>query len=137
MIPRGLRNNNPGNIRQSSTTYKGEISPSKDKEFKQFETVSYGYRAMFVALHYYHSNLGLKSIRKMISRWAPPSENDTESYIRTVSRLSNHDPDKTIDLQNRNLMLGIVAAMSKVENGQDAVISDVIEGWKLYKADRK
>ncbi len=73
----------------------------------------------------------------MINRWAPPSENDTGSYIRTVSRLSNHDPDKTIDLQNRNLMLGIVAAMSKVENGQDAVISDVIEGWKLYKADRK
>ena len=44
-LPRGLRNNNPGNIRNSSTVWVGEITPSKDKSFKQFKSMAYGYRA--------------------------------------------------------------------------------------------
>lgn len=46
-LPRGLRNNNPGNIRRNSDVFQGEIRPSKDKSFKQFETMPYGYRAIF------------------------------------------------------------------------------------------
>lgn len=45
--PRGLRNNNPGNIRLSSTKYQGEVQPSQDTAFKQFESMAYGYRAIF------------------------------------------------------------------------------------------
>lgn len=39
-MSRGLRNNNPGNIRNSSTVWIGEVTPSNDKSFKQFKSIS-------------------------------------------------------------------------------------------------
>ena len=53
-LSRGYRNYNPGNIRISNTRYKGEVVPSQDTAFKQFQSMEYGYRAMFVLLHYYY-----------------------------------------------------------------------------------
>ena len=73
-MSRGLANCNPGNIRQSKVRYKGEVRPSRDPAFKQFESLAWGYRAIFVLLHTYRVRHGLRSIREMISRWAPPSE---------------------------------------------------------------
>lgn len=65
-LPRGLRNNNPGNIRINSDLFQGEVRPSKDKSFKQFETMAYGYRAVFRILSNYYRNYKLDTIRKMI-----------------------------------------------------------------------
>lgn len=135
MTPRGLRNNNPCNIRICKTIYEGEIIPSKDKAFKQFRTMAYGYRAAFVLLHYYYYKLKLKTIRKMLNRWAPPTENNTDAYIQNVSTDTDYYPDREIDITDGDLMVRIVAAMSKVENGQAAVLADVIAGWNLYNAD--
>lgn len=136
MAPRGIRNNNPCNIRLSRTAYKGEIIPSRDKAFKQFESMAYGYRAVFVTLHYYHTKLGLKTIRRMISRWAPPSENNTGSYVRYVSDAAHYDCDTTVDIKDKNLMVKIVSAMSFVENGLKANPADVMSGYEMYKRDR-
>ena len=66
-LTRGLRNNNPGNIRINGDLFQGEVRPSKDKSFKQFETMAYGYRAMFVILRNYIRNYKLDTIRKMIA----------------------------------------------------------------------
>ena len=87
-MSRGLSNCNPGNIRQSKVRYKGEVQPSRDPAFKQFESLAWGYRAVFVLLHTYRVRHGLRTVRGMISRWAPPVENHTEAYIRApvVSR---------------------------------------------------
>ena len=68
-LPRGLRNNNPGNIRINDDLFQGEIRPSKDKSFKQFTTMAYGYRAMFKILSNYFKNYKLDTIRKLITRW--------------------------------------------------------------------
>ena len=84
-MSRGLANNNPGNIRRSKVRYKGEVQPSRDPAFKQFESPAWGYRAVFMLLHTYRVRHGLRTIREMISRWAPPSENHTEAYIRAVA----------------------------------------------------
>ena len=84
-IPKQQPNNNPGNIRLDGVHWKGEKEPSTDKEFKQFETMAWGYRAMFQCLNTYYSKHGLDTIRKMISRWAPETENATENYIKAVS----------------------------------------------------
>ena len=81
-MSRGLSNRNPGNIRQSAVRYKGEVRPSRDPAFKQFESMPWGYRAIFILLDTYRIRHGLETIRGMISRWAPPSENHTEIYIR-------------------------------------------------------
>ena len=131
-MSRGLRNNNPGNIRRSRVRYKGEVYPSRDPEFKEFSSMAYGYRAMFVLLNSYHKRYGLTTIREMISRWAPPSENFTEGYIRFVAERTGIDADAEVDSRSERDMVPIVAAMSEIENGTKAAMTDVYEGWKLF-----
>lgn len=128
---RGYRNNNPGNIRINGDKFQGEVIPSQDKEFKQFESMSYGYRAIFKILRNYQINYKLNTIRQMISRWAPKNENDTANYISFVSERSGIPADDPIRTDNREMMIRIVAAISKVENGQEADMCDVIDGWEL------
>ena len=130
-IPRGFRNNNPGNIRINGDLFQGEIRPSKDKSFKQFETMAYGYRAIFRILRNYYNNYHLDTIRNMITRWAPPKENHTEKYIQFVSGYSGIPADDPININDREQMIRIVAGMSRVENGREAEMSDVIAGWNL------
>ena len=130
-LPRGLRNNNPGNIRNNNDLFQGEVRPSKDKSFKQFKTMAFGYRAMFKILSNYHKNYKLDTIRKMITRWAPPKENHTEKYIQFVSDYAGIPADDPIDINDREQMIRIVAGMSKIENGRDADMSDVVTGWNL------
>lgn len=131
-MSRGLRNNNPGNIRLSTTRYEGEIEHSDDSEFKQFESMAYGYRAMFRLLYVYQTKYGLNTIRGMISRYAPSSENDTANYVRRVSEWSAIAPDIHITATNRDTMIPLVAAMSRMENGVPANMPDVEEGWQLF-----
>ena len=122
-MSRGLANCNPGNIRQSKVRYKGEVRPSRDPAFKQFESLAWGYRAIFVLLHTYRVRHGLRSIREMISRWAPPSENRTEAYIRAVEALETLDPAT---------MVPVAAAISRVENGSAADPDEIRRGWELF-----
>lgn len=131
VMSRGLDNRNPGNIRRSRVRYRGEVRPSRDPEFKQFESVAWGYRAMFVLLDAYRRRYGLNTVRGMISRYAPPSENDTARYVRTVCEMTGIGPDERIDTRDRAAMVPLVAAMSYVENGVAAVRADVEHGFDL------
>lgn len=131
-MSRGLRNNNPGNIRRSKVHYKGEVRPSRDPDFKEFSSVAYGYRAMFVLLDTYRSRYGLNTIRQMLNRYAPPTENFTEGYVRFVADYTGVMPDEVIDTRSEKDMIPIVAAMSKIENGVAADIADVERGWELF-----
>ena len=134
-MSRGLTNCNPGNIRQSKTRYKGERRPSRDSEFKEFESMAYGYRAMFVLLDTYSRRYGLCTIRKMLNRYAPPSENFTEGYIRFVSAKTGIAPDEIVNSRAARDMVPIVAAMSQIENGTPAVMADVHRGWELFESE--
>lgn len=131
-MSRGLRNNNPGNIRRSRVRYQGEVRPSRDPDFKEFETMAYGYRAMFVLLDTYSSRYGLHTIRSMLNRYAPPEENLTESYIRYVADYSGIMPDEMVDTRSALDMIPIVAAMSRIENGVSANLAEVEQGWSLF-----
>ncbi len=130
-VPRGLRNNNAGNIRLSKTRYLGEVVPSTDKAFKQFKTPAWGYRAIFVLLDSY-SRKGFITLRQMISRYAPASENNTENYIRYVAQNAVVSPEAPLDVNDRNVMILVVAAISRMENGIAADMDDVVEGWELF-----
>lgn len=129
-LPRGLRNNNPGNIRRNNDVFQGEVNPGRDREFKQFKNMAYGYRAVFKILMNYQRIYKLTTIRKMISRWAPENENNTSAYVSLVSEYAGIGPDDMISF-DREQMIRIVAGMSKVENGLEADMSDVIAGWNL------
>lgn len=87
---------------------------------------------MFVLLDTYHKRYGLSTIRQMISRWAPPTENFTDGYIRFVAERTGIDADAPIDSRSERDMVPIVAAMSEIENGAKAVMVDVHDGWQLF-----
>lgn len=131
-LPRGLRNRNPGNIRRSETVYKGEVRPSRDPAFKQFETMAWGYRAIFVLLDTYRIRHGLRTMAEMIARWAPPTENRTGNYVRTVAKRTGIPADRPLDTRDRNTMVPVAAAMSFVENGTEADLREVEKGWELF-----
>ena len=126
-----MRNCNPGNIEINSDKFQGEITPSQDRRFKQFKTMAYGYRAIFKILLAYKQKHGLKTLRQWINRWAPPVENNTEAYIQSVSTNAKVFSDVEIDTNNKDLMCRIVVAISRVENGVPADMSEVEQGYDL------
>ena len=129
MKSRGFRNNNPLNIRHNADNFKGEIK-GRDKSFKTFSSMPYGYRAAFVTLATYLSR-GWNTIETIISKWAPPAENDTEGYIANVENWSGVTRNKELTAIDGADYVLIVAAMSFVENGQNADISAVKDGFNL------
>lgn len=130
---RGLRNNNPGNIRHNGESWRGEVIGT-DKAFKSFSSAPWGYRAMFMLIDNYNRKYGCKTPAQIVGRWAPPTENDTNAYTKTVSELAKVDPAATINTLDQKTMLALVSAMSRVENGIDAVEADVEAGWVLFLA---
>ncbi len=134
-MSRGLRNCNPGNIRRGSFRYKGEKAESSDSAFRQFESMEWGYRAMFVLLHTYSVKHKCCTLREIINRYAPPIENHTENYIRRVACVTHLAPDEDISTTDGAVMTAVVAAMSEVENGVVANMSDIWRGWELFIAD--
>lgn len=83
--PRGIRNNNPGNIRNSERNdWAGEVSKAdkKDNAFEEFKDIPHGVRAMMKLLLKYQRSYNLHSIKELIERWAPRDENDTAAYVR-------------------------------------------------------
>lgn len=131
MAARGLRNNNPGNIRLSRTPWKGEVRPSRDKQFCQFRTMAYGYRALIRLLQNYRRNHGCRTMADFINRWAPPTENNTSGYITRVCREMQVPTTYVPDVNDRATMCAFAAAISQVENGVPAVRTEVEEGWKI------
>ena len=117
MAARGIRNNNPGNIRHGEK-WEGLSDKQTDSSFCVFKTPEYGIRAMAKILLNYQKKYGLKTIKQIISRWAPPNENDTQSYIKSVSAAVGVLPDDEISLNNKNVMMSLIKAIIKHENGE-------------------
>ena len=130
-IPRGVLNNNPGNIRINSDKFIGEIIPSRDGEFKQFDTMAHGYRAIFKILSNYYYKYSLKTIRQMITRWAPPKENHTDKYIKFVANAAGISADETVNIKDMRLMIKLVGGMSKMENGIEPDLREIEDGWYM------
>lgn len=128
--PRGIRNNNPLNIRRSTDVFIGE-KKSDDPAFKQFTSMAYGYRAGLKILTNYYKIYSLRTIRQILGRFAPEQENNTSAYVRLVSVYTGIDPDTVLDYRDKDQMCAIVAAMSRVENGIEADPLQVKAGWDL------
>ena len=138
-IPRGIRNNNPLNIRRSKDKWKGMRAVQSDAQFCQFESLEWGWRAAFWLLTrtYYHK-YRLFTIRAIVTKWAPAIENNTQAYIANVSRLTGIGPDEPIGIPSerpaRWMMVGV--AMAIQENGTESVdYFAMMRGWELCRAD--
>lgn len=112
--PRGIRNNNPLNIRHGSSQWQGMSPEQTDPEFVQFIAPEWGIRAAAVTLRTYRNKYGLNTLAQIIARWAPPTENNTEAYIRSVSSRSGIAPDQVVTDAD---LPALLEAMTKHENG--------------------
>ena len=141
--PRGIRNNNPLNIRHSADQWQGACEEQKDKSFVQFQSTAYGYRAAWKVLQSYYNRFCMQSkpftVRNIIYRWAPPEDNNaTEAYIRKVLQLSgiggkeNLLPPENVDSYHR--LCKLIAAMTCIECGIPLTRVDteaICQGYKL------
>lgn len=126
---RGERNNNPGNIRISSNAWIGKIpiTQNTDKSFEQFDTVENGIRALGKLLIGYAKNYNLTTVRGIVSRYAPPSENVTDAYIRAVADEVNVTPDSKITVTNPTTLFFLTKAIIRHENGRVAYNDSTIQ----------
>ena len=142
---RGIRNNNPLNIRRGTSRWLGRREIVTDKEFEEFTSMAFGYRAAWKLMDTYRLRLRHAgksyTLENIIHRWAPPEDgNDTTAYIRTVIRLLDYKvagrqplPSPT-SKEGHKVFARIIMAMTCVECGirMDEVDKASIEqGWRM------
>ena len=131
-LPRGLRNNNPLNIRVSSTPWQGKIAENTDGAFEQFISIEYGLRAGLVNIRTYIKRDRLDTISVIIPKWAPALDgNDVRAYVRLVSDKSGVQATKRLSYNDRYELCRIVWAMAWVECGQEISFEAVEKAWAL------
>jgi hypothetical protein len=113
--PRGIRNNNPGNIERTSVRWKGMAADqSGDPRFIVFSAPEWGIRAIARILMGDWRE-GQNTIASLIEEWAPPVENDTVAYIRAVGKSCGVDPYRPCNVPA--LLPKIIPAIIRHENG--------------------
>ncbi len=156
-MPRGLRNNNPLNIRRGRSRWMGSKEMVQDVQFCEFEEMKWGFRAAYRLLWTYWKIYGKRTLGDIIMRWCPPTDasNDTGAYIVSVCKrvsermgityyastpLLSPRPKDCSELRREEvhrLWVSIVVAMAEVENGRKAcLLSEGLEqaaeeGYKL------
>ncbi len=130
-LPRGLRNNNPGNIRITKDKWQGLKEKQEDKSFFQFTEMKWGYRALIRTLQNYRKRHGCQTVTDFIQRWAPENENNTAGYINRVCSEMQVPSTYVPDIEDKATMCAFAAAISQVENGVPAVMADIEAGWNL------
>lgn len=129
-IPRGIRNNNPLNIRIGNV-WLGEVREPTDPNFEQFISMVYGVRAGFVLLRRYIRHYHRTTIPQVIAAWAPSTENNTEAYITAVCQMSKISRDETLDYYNQDQMFRLMDAMIFHECGQHISEQHIRDGYRF------
>lgn len=134
---RGVRNNNPLNIRVGQD-WKGEMPDSQkdvdqkaEKEFEVFETPADGFRAAAILLGNYQKKYGLKTVFAMIHRWAPPSENNTTAYCKFVADAMGLSPNDEFDFSDYQMAYPMLRAMAIRETGHAFSDADINRGLEM------
>lgn len=133
--PRGIRNNNPLNIRKGSS-WRGEAKNQTDPAFEQFVSMEYGIRAALRLMRnhisgYDGSRPPMNTLKKLISVWAPPSENNTQRYVDFVSEKCGLSPTQVINQFDKGLMCRIARAMAYYECGVWIDTAKFSSAWDL------
>jgi len=130
-IPRGIRNNNPGNIKKNNVDWDGLSEEQTDNTFFQFTDPIYGIRALTKILLTYRHKYDLKNVWAIINRYAPPSENDTEAYKNFVTKKTGLNMLEEID-NSVEAYLPVVKAIILMENGEQPYDDEIIlQGMNL------
>ncbi len=137
--PRGVRNNNPGNIDFTPrNNWQGQLGLELGvprPRFARFDTPENGIRALAKLLLNYRGKdgmpgvggQGIDTVRETISRWAPGHENDTAAYIAAVARAIGVEPESVIDVRRPQVLRALVVEIIKHENGRQPYADAVID----------
>ncbi len=130
---RGIRNNNPLNLRITSDRWLGRVKPENqtDREYLQFVSPVYGLRAAMRVLRTYRKTRNISTVAGLITRWAPHIENPTNAYIDFVKGKTG-----ITDWEyQKGMVVSLIKAMGEFENGRPLPYqdSDYYEAWELAK----
>lgn len=115
---RGYRNKNPGNIDYvPANMWQGQTGKEPNGRFAIFDSHENGIRALALLLTTYQDRHGLRTVRGIISRWAPSTENNTRAYVYAVAERMNRGPDEQVDLHCYKDMRPMVEAIITHELG--------------------
>lgn len=134
-LPRGIRNNNPLNIRLGDK-WLGLEEEQNDSQFCQFIALRFGLRAGFIILYRYLSRK-IDTTEKIINTWAPSSENNTESYIKAVLKMAWWGRYDRLRFSDKKIMCALVQAMIIVECGQNIDYYLIENGYEMAKKSLK
>lgn len=112
----GYKGCNPLNVRASSDKWRGSIGQS-DNGYVIFSTPMDGIRAAATVIKNYGTKYGINTVRDIVSRYAPASENPTDDYIANVCKGTGYQPDEKLDTKNPEVLKKLVTAMMKQEIG--------------------
>jgi len=123
--PRGIRNNNPGNINYGEfARSQGSTGAEAAGRFAVFQTAQDGLNALGALLRSYAAR-GIDTIRSIISKYAPAGENNTEGYIANVAKRLGFGSDAHLNLSDPRLLAGLEQAIVQFENGKNPYSSDM------------
>lgn len=131
-VPRGVRNNNPLNIRIGNT-WLGERNAADcdDPQFEQFTSMIYGLRAAFCILRRYIRHYHRCTVEQIINSWAPANENATGKYIDFVCKKMGCVAIRNILFEDKPTMCALVQAMAQMECGVVIPLADIEKGYDL------
>lgn len=134
-LPRGIRNNNPGNLIMTSIPWNGKVphEANTDGHFEQFYELKYGIRAKIKDLQSdIRKKPGQNTLQGLISAYAPPHENNTQAYINFMVDRTWITPWETLDASDKEQMKKIVLAIAEMENGGKFVTeNDFEKAWEI------
>lgn len=130
-LPRGIRNNNPGNLVKTGIPWKGKVAPGRNKDgrFEMFIAPEYGIRALIKDLRN-DIGKGRNTVPKLMKEFAPKFENNTDRYIATVLKDLKVGKDDRL-LPTKNTLRLLVRSIGKVENGGNYITDELFE--KAYR----
>ena len=133
---RNYRNNNLGNLvfaNQEGATLEAPNAKGEQR-FARFNTPEEGIRALANQVSSYYNGTSaaaghqkLQTVSSIISKWAPPNENNTNQYIDNVSKYLGVSPNEKIDVSNPEVMTQLVRAIATKEGGNPAVNNEFIK----------
>ncbi len=130
-VSRGIRNNNPLNIRITNARWVGRVPDydQTDREYLQFTAPVYGLRAAMRIMRTYFYKYKINTVSGLVMRWAPHVENPTDRYIVFVENATGL---KDWDFKRSNV-IALVRAMGQFENGEvlPYAVGNYNEAWRM------
>ncbi|MEL5505022.1 lytic transglycosylase [Serratia ureilytica] len=130
--PRGIRNNNPGNLNyvgQSGATLEDHATP----RFARFNSAFEGFAALGKQIKAYYNGTSkaagyqkLQSVEDIISRFAPASENNTQAYINKLSKMLGVGRGDSLNIQDPQVLATLMNGITQIENGKNPYAPDMV-----------